>query len=149
MKTGAIIVDWSKKTLNTINLFTKTVFRGVGQIMLQENAFTGLLFLIGVFYGSFYMGLRMLFSIIIGSLTALILKYDRQETEKGLYGFSATLVGAVTFLFLELVFISWIIVILGSVCATLLQHFFIKRKIAAFTFPFVLVTWIIILGIKN
>lgn len=117
--------------------------------MLQENAISGLFFLVGISYGSLYMGIGTLLATIIGTATAYLLKYDIQETEKGLYGFSAALVGAATFLFLEPVFISWIIVVLGSICAALLQHFFIKRKIAAFTFPFVLVTWIIILEIRN
>ena len=33
------------------------ILKGLGQIMLQENSVTGLLFLIGIFYGSIAMGL--------------------------------------------------------------------------------------------
>ena len=32
------------------------IFRGVGQVMLQENALTGLLLLVGIFYGSISKG---------------------------------------------------------------------------------------------
>ena len=45
--------------------------------------------------------------------------------------------------------VSWLIIIIGSALATVLQHLFIKRKIPAFTLPFVLVTWIILLIANN
>ena len=116
--------------------------------MLQENAVTGLLFLIGIFYGSFTMGAAALLAVVCGTATALLLKYEKSEIDKGLYGFSAALVGVAAILFLKPVLISWIIII-GSALATVLQHLFIKRKIPAFTLPFVLVTWIILLFANN
>lgn len=135
--------------MSYLRLFTKTTFRGIGQIMLQGNAATGLALLIGIFIGSFYMGAGALLAAAIGTATAEILKYDREEREQGLYGFSAALVGVAVFLFLKPVFISWIIVVLTSVLATALQHFFIRKKIAAFTLPFVLATWAIIFLVKR
>ena len=125
------------------------VLKGLGQIMLQENAVTGLLFLIGIFYGSFIMGAAALLAVVCGTTTALLLKYEKSEIDKGLYGFSAALVGVAAILFLKHVLISWIIIIIGSALATVLQHLFIKRKIPAFTLPFVLVTWIILLFANN
>lgn len=125
-------------------LFTNTVSRGVGQIMLQENAATGLLFLIGIFYGSILMGIAAILSACCGTITARLLAFDGSETEKGLYGFSPALVGVALILYFEPVFIVWIFVIIGSVAAALLQHWFIKNKIPVFTLPFILVTWIII-----
>src|SRR3546814_17213771 len=44
-------------------------------------------------------------------------------------------------LFFKPVMLCWLLVIIGSVLATLMQRFFIKRKIPVFTLPFVLVTW--------
>ncbi len=123
--------------------------KGFGQIMLQENRITGLLFLIGIFYGSPVMGLSALLAVICGTSTAYLLKYDKTEINKGLYGFSAALVGVAVMLFLKPVFWAWVIVIVGSVLAAMLQHFFIKRNFPAFTFPFVVVTWIILLICRN
>jgi len=40
---------------------------------------------------------------------------------------------------------AWLFVILGAVAAAMLQHFFIKRNFPAYTFPFVVVTWLILL----
>jgi urea transporter len=120
------------------------ILKGLGQIMLQENSMTGLLFLIGIFYGSLAMGFAALLATVCGTAIAYLLKYDKTEINQGLYGFSATLVGVAVMLFLKPVFWSWVIVVIGAVLAAILQHFFIKRKIPAYTLPFVLVTWLIL-----
>ena len=125
--------------------FISTILKGFGQIMLQENSITGLLFLIGIFYGSYTMGLAALLATICGTATAYLFKYDKSEIEKGLYGFSAALVGVAVMLFLKPVIWAWLFVILGAVAAAMLQHFFIKRNFPAYTFPFVVVTWLILL----
>jgi urea transporter len=125
--------------------FISTILKGFGQIMLQENSITGLLFLVGIFYGSYTMGLAALLATICGTATAYLFKYDKSEIEKGLYGFSAALVGVAVMLFLKPVIWAWLFVILGAVAAAMLQHFFIKRNFPAYTFPFVVVTWLILL----
>jgi urea transporter len=125
--------------------FISTILKGLGQIMLQENSITGLLFLVGIFYGSYTMGLAALLATICGTATAYLFKYDKSEIEKGLYGFSAALVGVAVMLFLKPVIWAWLFVILGAVAAAMLQHFFIKRNFPAYTFPFVVVTWLILL----
>lgn len=125
--------------------FISTILKGLGQIMLQEKSVTGLLFLIGIFYGSYTMGLAALLATICGTATAYLFRYDKTEIEKGLYGFSAALTGVAVMLFLKPVLWAWIIVVLGSAAASMLQRFFIKRNFPAFTFPFVVVTWLILL----
>lgn len=129
--------------------FINIILRGLGQIMLQENSATGLLFLIGIFYGSILMGIAAILSVCCGTITARILGYDKTEIEKGLYGFSAALVGVALILFFEPVFIVWLSIIIGSALATILQHLFIIKKIPVFTLPFVLVTWAIIFLFQN
>ena len=118
--------------------------KGISQIMLLENAFSGLLLLIGVFYGSPLMGLAMTLAVICGTSAATILKFNQSEIDKGLYGFSAALVGVGLLLFFEPTAVAWILVVICSIMASLLQHFFIRRNIPAFTFPFVLIMWIVI-----
>lgn len=134
-----------KKTVS----FTAVILKGIGQIMLQENQITGFLFLIGIFYGSFTMGLAAVLATICGTATAYVLKYDKSEIDKGLYGFSAALVGVAIMLFFKPVILSWLLIILGSSLATVIQQFFIKRKIPVFTLPFVLVTWAILLFVRT
>lgn len=124
--------------------FSALILKGLAQIMLQENRFTGFLFLLGIFYGSFLMGCASILATVCGTATAIILKYDKAEINKGLYGFSAALVGVGIMLFLKPTVLAWILVIFGSSLATVLQHFFIRRNIPAFTLPFVLITWAVI-----
>lgn len=121
--------------------FLRIILRGLGQIMLQENAATGLLFLVGIFYGSPFMGIAALLAVSSGTTTAFLLRYDKTEIEKGLYGFSAALIGPALILYFDPVWQIWLAIIIGSILATVLQHAFIIRKIPVFTLPFVLVTW--------
>ncbi|SDN03120.1 urea transporter [Siphonobacter aquaeclarae] len=124
--------------------FLTAVLNGIGQIMLQENAWTGLLFLIGIFYGDVQMGLAALAGTVTGTLTARLLGYDDKEIRMGLYGFSPALVGvALTFLFAANGIV-WVLVIAGAAMAAVLQHFFIVRKVPVFTFPFIVVTWALV-----
>lgn len=131
-----------KKETLTNSLFYAPLLKGIGQIMLQENTITGLLFLAGIFYGSFAMGVGAVLATICGTHTAKFLNFNKTETQAGLYGFSAALVGVALTLFFESVFIVWVAIVIGSILAAMLQHFFIVKKIPAFTFPFVLVTWV-------
>ncbi|WP_349314422.1 urea transporter [Chitinophaga sp. MM2321] len=128
--------------MKRLQLFCVPYLRGVGQIMLQNNALTGLLFLLGIFYNSVVMGIAALLAVITGTLTAKIAGYNQEEINDGLYGFSAALVGvALTFYFKPLPVI-WVAVVVGSVLAAMIQHFFIVKKMPGFTFPFIVVTWL-------
>lgn len=122
--------------------FIDNVLKGIGQIMLQENRWTGLLFLIGIFMGSWESGIAVLLSTSVGTFTAMKLNYDKSEINAGLYGFSAALVGvALSFVF-QTTIVIWILIILGGALATIIQHFFIAKKIPVFTFPFIIIIWI-------
>jgi urea transporter len=98
-----------RNSLNGNFSFVRQVLRGLGQIMLQENALTGLLFLLGIFYGSVFMGLGALVATACGTMTAYLFHFDKAETEKGLYGFSAALVGVALTLFLKSILFCWIL----------------------------------------
>lgn len=130
-------------------LFIDNVLKGIGQIMLQENRWTGLLFLMGIFMGSWQCGVAVLLSTAAGTFTAMKLKYDKSEINAGLYGFSAALVGvALAFLF-ETTALIWILIILGGALASVIQHFFIQKKIPVFTFPFIIITWVLVFALHH
>lgn len=132
-----------KKPAFSTTLFS--FFKGIGQIMLQDNIWTGLLFLAGIFYGSFMMGIAAIFAVVTGTYTAKLLKYNADEINSGLYGFSAALVGVGLIVFFRPTVMIWCAIIVGSILATIIQHLFIVKKIPAFTFPFILVTWLFLL----
>lgn len=117
--------------------------------MLQENKWTGLLFLLGLFIGNWRYGLAALLASIVGTLTARLLTYKSKEVDAGLFGFSPALVGVVLVFLFDAVWQIWLLVFLGAAIAAILQHFFIRRNFPAFTFPFILVSWMFIFLIQN
>ncbi len=131
------MTDKKQASFITITSFLK----GIGQIMLQNNAWTGLFFLAGIFCGSLIMGAAALLAVIAGTLTAKLFKYNEDEVNTGLYGFSATLVGVALVVYFQPTPITWLAIIPGSILATVIQHFFITKKIPVYTLPFILVTW--------
>lgn len=143
---------WSEKFLSEPNLIAnhwsfvlfQNTLKGIGQIMLQDNAITGFIFLIGIFYGSVWMGFSVMLASLVGTIAATLLKYDKANIDKGIYGFSAALVGAAVILFLKPMVISCLLIVAGAVIATWLQQFFFLQKIPVFTLPFVVVTWAIL-----
>lgn len=110
--------------------------------MLQKSSVTGVFFLVGIAIGSLNMALATLLASIVGTATAYLFKFNFEDTQKGLYGFSAALVGAAVTLFFEPSIIAWVLVVVGAAIAAIIQYFFIKQNIPVFTLPFVLATWL-------
>lgn len=129
--------------------FTDQVLKGFSQVMLQENSLTGILFIIGIFIGNWHCGIAALLATLSGTLWARLRKYDRHQTDQGLYGFSPALTGVVIILFFSPVIPIWLLVIAGGIAAAWLQHFFIVRGIPAYTFPFIIVAWVSIFLVQN
>lgn len=123
--------------------FIQTILRGIGQVMFQNNVYSGILFLIGIFYNSWLLGLAALFGTIISTSTARILKYSKEDINNGLYGFNGTLTGIAVLLFFEVNYATILALITGAVLSTLIMHF-LKKILPAYTAPFVLATWLVI-----
>ncbi len=135
--------------MKEIKTTVETVLKGIGQIMLQDSAWTGLLFLIAISYDSMMMGFAALLSAIVGTATAKVLKFDINNIKAGLYGFNATLIGVGLIFLFESSLLIWTCVVIGSIVSTLLMEFSIRKKIPFFTFPFIVVTVIAILVIDH
>lgn len=129
--------------------FIDQTLKGIGQIMLQENRWTGLLFIIGLFIGSWQYAAAAILAAAAGTAAAKLLKYNQQEIDAGLYGFSPALVGVVLVFLFDDILITWFLVIAGGILAAMIQHFFISKKIPAYTFPFILVAWAFIFLIRQ
>lgn len=129
--------------------FIDQTLKGIGQIMLQENRWTGLLFIIGLFIGSWQYAAAAILAAAAGTAAAKLLKYNQQEIDAGLYGFSPALVGVVLVFLFDDILIIWFLVITGGILAAMIQHFFISKKIPAYTFPFILVAWAFIFLIRQ
>ncbi len=121
--------------------FATTTLKGIGQIMLQENKWTGLIFLLGLFLANWIYGVAVLIATITGTLTAKLFRFPKDEIKSGLYGFSPALVGVGLVVVFKATWFVWLLVLIGGSLAAAIQRFFIANKIPAYTFPFIIVIW--------
>ncbi|TWX68675.1 urea transporter [Colwellia demingiae] len=127
--------------------FAKRFLSSSAQIMLQSNAITGLLFLVGIGVNSPTMLLGCILAISSSLAIAKLLQYDSNCINKGLYGFNAALVGLAVFSLLPLSFISLVLVLLGGAFSALIMHLMITKMpdFPALTTPFILSIWTVVL----
>lgn len=125
-----------------ITPFYDPYLKGIGQIMLQENSLTGLLFLVGILINSPLMAAGTLLGAVVGTLTATLLKFDQGNINSGLYGFNAALVGIAMLVFFDATIVVWISIVVLSAISAILMNICLKNKIPIFTFPFIVLVWI-------
>jgi len=125
-----------------IKKFIKTIFRGFSQVMLQNNALTGLLFLLGILYNSWIMAIGALIGVLASTLLAKLFGYDKEDIENGLYGFNGVLVGIALVFFFGLNIESVIILILASILSSFVMKKMSGRTLPPYTAPFVISTWV-------
>lgn len=134
---------------NGLQIFTKSVLRGVGQVMFQNNALTGLLFLCGIFYQSSIYGSAALVGSLTSTATAYLLNLDLEQKRNGLFGFNGALVALGLIYFLEANFSSWCYAALAAATSTIVMQLFLKilskKKLPTLTAPFVVTTLIFLL----
>ncbi len=135
--------------MNKIKKFLDANLRGVGQIMLQNNAWTGALFLLGILVNSWVMFVGAVLGVLSGTVVAMIAKFKDEDIRAGLYGFNGTLVGLALTFFYEFNLTNALLIILFSIISTFVMHFMYTKKLSPFTFPFVLTTWIAIFAINS
>lgn len=118
------------------------VFRGIGQVFFQENALSGLLFVVGIALSSPVMAVGLVVGSAVGCAVAWALKFDRGEILAGIYGFNAALVGIASFFFFQPGPASIGVMIAGSALAAVVTY--AARRYLPFptyTGPFVVTTW--------
>ena len=129
--------------------------RGIGQVMFQNHPLSGLLFLAALVWGAAAAGawpvlFGGLLGLVAGTLTAYGLRAERTNLAAGLYGYNALLVGLALPTFLEPSPLLWFYVVLGGavsvVCTLGTAQVAGSFRVAALTFPFVLVTWLLLLA---
>ena len=100
--------------------------RGIGEVMFQNNAFSGLLMLIGIFLNSWQMGTLAVCGNIISILTAYFSGYKYDDIKNGLYRFNGTLAGITVGVFLQLSVEGLIMLIIASALSTWIAYFFLS-----------------------
>jgi urea transporter len=88
MSTSQSAPIWSEKTPEPVLV----VLRSIGQILFQENALAGALFVLGITLSSPVMAVGIILGSAIGTAVAWFLKFDRAEVLAGIYGFNALII---------------------------------------------------------
>lgn len=135
-----------KQSLSVPANFVRVVLRGIGQVMFQDHAGTGLLFLAGIAIASPLMAIGAAIGAVIGPVTATLAGFDHDDIQAGIYGFNPVLLGTASLFYLQPRTLTWILVVIGSIVASFVTY--LMRRYLSFptyTAPFVVVTWILIL----
>ena len=148
-----------KAKLSDTGLFgyVKVLLRGAGQVMFQCNAWTGLLFIAGIFWGAYETGTPAvawgaLLGLVVSTATGYILRLPAIDGWQGLWGFNGILVGCAFPTFLGDTVWMWLSL---AMCAALtvwvregMNNVMKQWKINSFTFPFVASTWLFLLAAR-
>lgn len=122
------------------------VLTGFGQVMLQQNALTGLLFVVAIACNSWLMLCAALLGNIAANVGSLLLRSDTDAMAAGMYGFNGTLVGIAVFFYHAPSLVSVALIIVTSVVSAFVMRLFLtSSKVPAYTAPFVLTTWVALL----
>jgi urea transporter len=119
--------------------------RGIGQVMFQNNALSGLLMLAGLFLNSWQMALLAIAGNVVSTLAAYFSGYNREDIRNGLYGFNGTLVGIAIGVFMPVTVVSLLLLVAGScLSAWIARLFSLQRLVSGFTAPFIVSVWILL-----
>lgn len=132
--------------------FADAALRGVGQVTLQDNSFTGLLFLVGIYVGSPSSCLAALVGALTSTATAYLLGLDRALVRAGLYGFNGTLVAIALAFFLRPDPVMWLYVVSAAATSTVATAGLanlLGRNRPGLTAPFILVTWVFVIAVDR
>ncbi len=133
------------------------MLRGAAQVMFQENAWTGVFFLIGIFWGAYRSGTSLvawgaLVGLFSSTLAGVALRLSEEDGRRGLWGFNGILVGCAFPTFLGSTLYMWLALILCAALTTWVRIGFNRImkpwKANSLTFPFVFCTWIFLLSAR-
>lgn len=129
--------------------------RGAGQVFFQDNALTGLIILLAVFWGAHSAGnLNVAIGAVVGLLvcttTAILLNVDRASLQRGLFGLNGILVGVAVPTFLVNHPMMWAYLTIGAAVSTVVTLAVAEVVntwgVPGSTAPFVFTTWLLLLG---
>ena len=120
------------------------VFRGIGQVFFQENALSGALFTLGIALSLPVQALGLVVGSAIGTATAWVVKFDKDELSAGIFGFNSALVGIASFFFFQPGAVSIVLMVVGCAAAGVVTRLMRGHvPFPTYTTPFIVTTWVI------
>ncbi|AZU62894.1 urea transporter [Neobacillus mesonae] len=133
---------------NKLSWLVRTSLKGISQVILIENAVSGFIILAAITIASYSLGIITLLSSIVGTLIGKLGGAEEESVNQGLYGYNSVLTGMALSLFLSSDD-RWLIAIAGAAVAALftaaMVHFMRQSGIPVLTFPFIVLTWFLLL----
>lgn len=127
----------------------RIVLKNISQVLLLNNAWTGLFILLGLFIGSWKVGVMALIASVIALLLAKRTNYLEEEINTGLSGFNPVLTAIALTLFLVPKWYSLIIILVAIIITmpigSAFREFFKPFGVPMLTMPYVFVSWLILL----
>ncbi|WP_394523837.1 urea transporter [Staphylococcus xylosus] len=127
----------------------RIILKNIAQVLLLDNAWTGLFILLGLFVGNWKVGLMALAASIIALLLAKRTNYSKEEINTGLAGFNPVLTAIALTLFLVpewySILIAFIAIVITMPIGSAFREFFKPFGVPMLTMPYVFVSWIILL----
>jgi urea transporter len=120
------------------------VLRGIGQVMFQNNSYSGLLFLLAVATQSWVLALALLLGSAAATLTAAWLGAEHAPIRMGMFGFNGGLVALALLVFLQPSALTWGCALLAAAASSIVMAWMQRTcaiwKLPALTAPFVITT---------
>lgn len=130
------------------NWLIASALKGISQVILIENTISGLIILAAITFTSYSLGIIAFLSSLVGTFVAKIGGAEQESIEQGLFGYNSVLTGMALSLFLngdE----RWITALVGAAIAALftaaMMHFMRQSGIPILTFPFIILSWFLLL----
>ncbi|WP_239374217.1 urea transporter [Snodgrassella gandavensis] len=156
MKMQSARQHWHELTdTNRLCQFIDVILRSYGQVMLQNNPLSGLIFLVGVILGGYsagkpQIGLACLLAVTSANVVAYLYQLNHKAWQQGIYGFNACLIGIALPTFCENSLYLWCSIVLAAILSVFITQAFdtILQQwcLPCLTTPFVLTTWLFLLA---
>ncbi|MDE6541023.1 MAG: urea transporter [Muribaculaceae bacterium] len=149
------MTDYTISISRTVRTLPWSLSRGVGQVMFQDNVWTGVLFMIGIFAGAYIEGLPVvawgaLTGLFVSTVCGYLFGLPKNDGRQGLWGFNGVLVGCALPTFLANTVWMWVALVVCSAMTTWVRtgmnNLLAPWRISSFTFPFVFCTWCFLLA---
>lgn len=132
-----------KPDVKTLAEIPRAMLTGFAQVMLQPSPLVGAAFVAGAFWNSYIIASFGVLGCFAGVLAAIVFGYPKNERHDGLYGFNGALVGLGMSYFYEASPLLGVLVVAGGGASSIVMHRMLRLNMRPFTFPFVAVTWLI------
>lgn len=134
-----------RNQVDVMREFIRVILKNISQVLLLNNAWTGLLILIGLFVGSWQVGLAALLSSIIAYILAPYTNYSKTEIKDGLAGFNPVLTGIALTVFLvpgwKSIGMTLLAVILTMPVGAAFRSLLARFDLPMLTMPYVFISW--------